>query len=216
MCRLADDTQVRVPLALTEGFDAYEVGVRPEKIRLHELTDAVPDGQNQMLGTIVDASYLGVSTSYIVEARGGGMITVYEQNVERATRAELWEPGEEVRMTWSPDHTFAVQGGGTPPPDVPVAAGLGEDGGTPVPPPAGVSRRKFLVGGVVAVAAVGVVAFLANSQGGGTTPPRRRVPRRPRPRRGADTGRQRRAGRLSRPRDRRAPVGELDRLHRYR
>ena len=50
-----------------------------------------------MLGTVRDVSYLGVSTSYIVEARGGGSITVYEQNVERATRTELWEPGEEVR-----------------------------------------------------------------------------------------------------------------------
>ena len=55
---------------------------------------AVPDGHNQLLGTVRDASYLGVSRrSYIVETRGGGTITVYEQNVERATRAELWEPG---------------------------------------------------------------------------------------------------------------------------
>jgi hypothetical protein len=33
---------------------------------------------------------------------------VYEQNVERATRAELWAPGEEVLLTWSPDHSFVV------------------------------------------------------------------------------------------------------------
>jgi hypothetical protein len=33
---------------------------------------------------------------------------VYEQNVERATRAELWAPGEEVVLTWSPDHSFVV------------------------------------------------------------------------------------------------------------
>ncbi len=117
--RLADGSAVRVPLALTEGLDAYEIGVRPEKVRLTELKDDVPPGLNQMLGTIRDASYLGVSTSYIVEARGGATITVYEQNVERATRAELWTPGEEVRMTWSPDHTFAVQAGGDPPTDVP-------------------------------------------------------------------------------------------------
>jgi hypothetical protein len=51
-----------------------------------------------------------VSTSYIVETRGGARLTVYEQNVERATRAELWAPGEEVRLTWSPDHTFIVRG----------------------------------------------------------------------------------------------------------
>ena len=62
-----------------------------------------------MLGVIKDASYLGVSTQYIVEARGGARLTVYEQNVQRATRAELWRPGEEVRLTWSPDHSFVVR-----------------------------------------------------------------------------------------------------------
>ncbi len=35
-------------------------------------------------------------------------LTVYEQNVERASRTELWAPGEEVRLTWSPDHSFVV------------------------------------------------------------------------------------------------------------
>jgi len=39
-----------------------------------------------------------------------GQLTVYEQNVERASRAELWAPGEEVRLTWSPDHSFVVHG----------------------------------------------------------------------------------------------------------
>ncbi len=171
VCRLADGSAVRVPLALTEGLERYEVGVRPEKIRLRALEDDVPAGQNQMLGTIRDVSYLGVSTSYIVEARGGATITVYEQNVERATRSELWEPGEEVRMTWSPDHTFAVAAGGdAPPADPGMAMAAAGDAGAPVPPPVGSSRRKFLIGGAVAVAAVGVGAFLASTSGGGTTP----------------------------------------------
>jgi spermidine/putrescine transport system ATP-binding protein len=169
VCRLADGSPVRVPLSLTEGMEAYEIGVRPEKVRLRELKDEVPASQNQMLGTIRDASYLGVSTSYIVDARGGGMVTVYEQNVERATRAELWEPGEEVRMTWSPDHTFAVKAGGEAPPDqpgVPLVAAAAAGG----PPPSGVSRRRFLVGGAIAVAVVGIGGFLAATSGGGTGP----------------------------------------------
>ena len=82
--------------------------MRPEKIRLHALEDAQPPGSNQLHGVIKDASYIGVSTQYIVEARGGARLTVYEQNVERATRSELWKPGEEVRLTWSPDHSFVV------------------------------------------------------------------------------------------------------------
>jgi len=107
--RLADDTRVRAPRDVAAGQARLEVGVRPEKIRIRGLDEPVPAGHNSLLGTIRDASYLGVSTSYVVEARGGPQLTIYEQNVERATRAELWEPGEDVRLTWSPDHTFAVR-----------------------------------------------------------------------------------------------------------
>jgi spermidine/putrescine transport system ATP-binding protein len=105
---LTDATAVRVPAAAIDGADRVEIGVRPEKIRMHALDGPVPDGHNQLDGTVRDASYVGVSTSYVVEARGGTKLTVYEQNVERATRSELWAPGEEVRLSWSPDHTFAV------------------------------------------------------------------------------------------------------------
>jgi hypothetical protein len=37
---------------------------------------------------------------------------VYEQNIERTTRAELWARGDEVRITWSPDHSFVVEASG--------------------------------------------------------------------------------------------------------
>ena len=90
------------------GHATVSVGVRPEKIRLHEEGIAPPAGHNHMTGIVRDASYLGVSTQYQIEARGGATLTVYEQNVERATKAELWTRGEAVQMTWSPDHTFVV------------------------------------------------------------------------------------------------------------
>jgi spermidine/putrescine transport system ATP-binding protein len=118
--RLADDTRVRAPRALIGDVATVNVGVRPEKIRLHEETAELPTGHNHMTGIVRDASYLGVSTQYLVEARGGARIMVYEQNVERATKAELWTQGEAVQMTWSPDHTFVVRAddGGQPSSDV--------------------------------------------------------------------------------------------------
>jgi spermidine/putrescine transport system ATP-binding protein len=114
IARLADDSRVRVPSALTDGEDAIEVGVRPEKIRLHKQSETVPAGSNQLEGTVVDASYLGVSTSYLIEARSGARLTVYEQNVERTVHGSLHRPGEEVRLSWSPDHTFVVRADSTP------------------------------------------------------------------------------------------------------
>ncbi len=107
--RLGDDTRVRAPSALVGRDTNVSIGIRPEKIRLREPNESIPEGHNQMAGVVRDASYLGVSTQYEVEARGGARLTVYEQNVERASRTELWSPGEAVLLTWSPDHCFIVK-----------------------------------------------------------------------------------------------------------
>ncbi len=110
IAELGGDARVRVPGALLGGSTAaIEVGVRPEKIRMHKADAAAPAGANEIEGTVVDASYLGVSTSYVVEARSGARLTVYEQNVERTVHGSLHRPGEAVRLSWSPDHTFVVR-----------------------------------------------------------------------------------------------------------
>jgi spermidine/putrescine transport system ATP-binding protein len=114
--RLADDSAIRVPSALVDGNPRVSIGVRPEKIRLSEAASDGPSGHNRLTGVVRDASYLGVSTQYLVESRGG-TLTVYEQNVERATKAELWARGDEVQMTWSPDHSFVVPPDGDEPPE---------------------------------------------------------------------------------------------------
>ena len=117
--RLANDTNVLAPSSLIGGQTTVNIGVRPEKIRMRETTEAPPEGHNQLTGVVRDASYLGVSTQYQVEARGGARLTVYEQNVERATRSEMWARGEEVILSWLPDHSFVV---GEPPATRPTSA----------------------------------------------------------------------------------------------
>jgi spermidine/putrescine transport system ATP-binding protein len=106
--KLRDDTVVRVPASYVYGRTTVDVGVRPEKIRLHEDGQPTPAGHNHLDGIVVDASYIGVSTQYIVETRGGARVMVYEQNIERTTRSELWARGDQVHLTWNPDHTFVV------------------------------------------------------------------------------------------------------------
>ena len=111
--RLSDGTAVRIPKALVESQPgAVAIGVRPEKIRLAETTTTIADGLNRLAGTIADASYLGVSTQYIVALPNGDRLTVYEQNVERATKAELWSRGEQVQLSWLPEHSFVVSDAG--------------------------------------------------------------------------------------------------------
>jgi spermidine/putrescine transport system ATP-binding protein len=108
--RLADGSSVRVPAALVEGRGAsVALGVRPEKFRMIETTKEVPAGLNRAPGVVAHASYLGVSTQYIVTLADGHRVTVFEQNVERATKAELWAAGEHVVLAWSPEHCFVVE-----------------------------------------------------------------------------------------------------------
>ena len=112
--RLHGGSAVRVPSALATGGSAdMEIGVRPEKIRLFSDGIDAPAGLNQLTGLIKDASYVGVSTQYIVETPSGEAVAVYEQNVERTERGSLHRPGETVLLVWSPDHTFVVRGNET-------------------------------------------------------------------------------------------------------
>ena len=112
--KMADGAPVRVPTALVDGRTQVDVGVRPEKIRIHEAGAATPGGFNSLSGTVTDASYIGVSTQYNVETRGGTRVVIYEQNIERASKSELWSRGDEVVLAWSPDHTFVVDATGEP------------------------------------------------------------------------------------------------------
>ena len=131
--RLADDSRILAPRGQVNGHPRVSVGVRPEKIRLSEPAGDTADGLNELRGVVTDASYLGVSTQYQVEAQGGVRLTVYEQNVERATRAELWGRGEAVRLTWSPDHSFVVADADDTAPGGSGSAGEGAPAATSTP-----------------------------------------------------------------------------------
>ncbi|MEV7281960.1 ABC transporter ATP-binding protein [Streptomyces sp. NPDC093111] len=83
------------------------VGVRPEKISIAHADDegAIPDGRNRVTGRIVDSSFIGVSTQFVVNSPAGAELQVYEQNIERDARLV---PGAEVVLHWNPAHTFGL------------------------------------------------------------------------------------------------------------
>ena len=66
------DTDPRPERRWSTARSDISVGVRPEKIRLREPSesDPTPTGHNVLHGVVRDASYIGVSTQYQVEARG--------------------------------------------------------------------------------------------------------------------------------------------------
>ncbi|WP_435603432.1 ABC transporter ATP-binding protein [Streptomyces sp. bgisy130] len=107
----AADAKLRLPAARCSApartGGKVLAGIRPEKVALKHTDDAgtIAEGRNRVPGRIKDASFIGVSTQYVVEVPGLGELAVYEQNVERDGRLV---PGAEIVLHWNPAHTFGL------------------------------------------------------------------------------------------------------------
>lgn len=84
------------------------LGVRPEKVALAASAEQVPAGRNVLAGGVVtDASFIGVSTQYLVRMPWGGEeLAVFEQN----TGGAIHRPGAEVALHWDPAQGFGLDG----------------------------------------------------------------------------------------------------------
>jgi spermidine/putrescine transport system ATP-binding protein len=102
------------------------VGIRPEKIALTHADDAggIPEGRNRLTGRIADASFIGVSTQYVIDSPVCDELSVYVQNVERDGRLV---PGADVVLHWNPAHTFGLDAAQSPLAGTAGSAGTGEE-----------------------------------------------------------------------------------------
>ncbi len=87
------------------------VGVRPEKIHLSE--ESVHDSaENQISGVILDSSYIGIGTEYVIAVTGSdATMKAFVQNQSGAQRIAL---GAHVHLRWHVEHTFALDGSEDP------------------------------------------------------------------------------------------------------
>jgi spermidine/putrescine transport system ATP-binding protein len=83
------------------------VGVRPEKLHLHRHGAEVPAGRNTLAGVVTDASFVGVSTQYLVATPWGQELIAFEQNMSSADRPGV---GDTVTVSWEPGHSFGLDG----------------------------------------------------------------------------------------------------------
>jgi spermidine/putrescine transport system ATP-binding protein len=82
------------------------LGVRPEKLRL--VGSAEPggsdNGDNRLIGVVVDASFTGLATTYLVRLPWGQEVMVVQQNDGTRSAAR----GAQVALGWAPEHGFAL------------------------------------------------------------------------------------------------------------
>ncbi|MGZ8562319.1 MAG: ABC transporter ATP-binding protein [Candidatus Limnocylindria bacterium] len=108
--RMPDGAMLRAPGEGVGSSGPVRIGVRPEKLRVDAGAEAgATDGLNTLSGIVLDSSYIGVSTQYLVQTEGHRLI-VYAQNIDTAGAGELLADGQRVALTWKPQHTFVISG----------------------------------------------------------------------------------------------------------
>ena len=119
-----------VPAASVGEAAQVAVGVRPEKLKIDAddgpdstVARALDPALNHLRGTVVDASYVGVHTEYLVRTAGGHDLTVYAQNLETSGAAEALTHGRSVSLSWRPEHSFVIADPVDPPLEVSSTAG---------------------------------------------------------------------------------------------
>ena len=101
---------LRVPAERLPSAGPVKIGVRPEKIDIVPAdTDGHNDQRNQLDGTIIDSSFIGVSTQYVVRMPWEDELNVFSQNRDPA---EVLHPGAAVHLRWQPDQTFVLEDAG--------------------------------------------------------------------------------------------------------
>ncbi|CAN5203078.1 ABC transporter ATP-binding protein [soil metagenome] len=103
-----EGVKVTVPKARAARHNGtVTVGVRPEKLSLHTSAPKSVAGTNVLgPGRVIDSSFSGVSTQFIVAVAGLGTVAVFEQNL--GPRRSIVE-GSEVWVSWAVDHGFGLE-----------------------------------------------------------------------------------------------------------
>jgi spermidine/putrescine transport system ATP-binding protein len=85
--------------------DAVTVAVRPERLRMFDLDETVPDGANSVRGRVTRRTYHGDVFYYIIDTPAG----VLEAKEENRPDLELYEIGDDAIVAWSPRATTVVE-----------------------------------------------------------------------------------------------------------
>lgn len=106
--QLEDGAVVSLPASALKpgGNTAVSIGVRPEKFHVLAAAETAEPGWNVIEVTAGASVYLGVSHQYMMESKTRRPLNVYAQNSGRSGQIT---PGETVRLSWDPAHTFAVE-----------------------------------------------------------------------------------------------------------
>ncbi|WP_343915531.1 ABC transporter ATP-binding protein [Nocardioides aestuarii] len=82
------------------------IGIRPEKVLIGDEGENLDAPGNSIPGgRVVDVSFVGVSTQYLVRMPWGQELQVFEQNTGRR---RMFRRGDQVELSWRPEFAFLL------------------------------------------------------------------------------------------------------------
>ncbi|MDX6374515.1 MAG: spermidine/putrescine transport system ATP-binding protein [Nocardioidaceae bacterium] len=82
------------------------VGIRPEKVLIGDVGEALDAPGNTIPGGVVsDVSFVGVSTQYLVRMPWGQELQIFSQNTGRT---RIFAVGDKVELSWRPEYAFLL------------------------------------------------------------------------------------------------------------
>ena len=96
---------LEVPISRTKVTTGeITIGVRPEKIEISRKEPTASATRSVVgPGTVIDTSFTGVSTQYVVDVPGLNKLTVFEQN-----DGDIVAAGSKVWLSWATEYSFGL------------------------------------------------------------------------------------------------------------
>jgi putative spermidine/putrescine transport system ATP-binding protein len=87
---------------------ATMVNIRPERIKLVPADTKLKADERGVVGTIIEASYIGATTIYLIQTQSGQRVIATRLNEELSDQITRFETGDRVGAVWKSDHSAVI------------------------------------------------------------------------------------------------------------
>ncbi len=84
------------------------VNIRPERVKLVPADTALKADESGVIGTIIEASYIGATTIYLVQTQSGHRVIATRLNEELPDQINRFKTGDRVGALWKSDHSAVI------------------------------------------------------------------------------------------------------------
>ena len=84
------------------------VNIRPERVKLVPEATKLSAGESGVVGTIIEASYIGATTIYVIQTQSGQRLIATRLNEELPDQINRFETGDRVGAVWKNDHSAVI------------------------------------------------------------------------------------------------------------